>query len=69
MEIPFLKNKSKNMGGGSIEVQRPSDKSNTQTLLEHIADELIEAINKKDIKSFREALKALVLTITEDQDE
>lgn len=71
MELPFLKNKNK-QGGGSgtaiVEV-RTSDSTSDQTLLEHIADELLTAIEKKDIKSLRESLQALVLSIKDKDQE
>lgn len=69
MELPFLKNK-KNAGGTgmtTVSAERTSDHTSDRALLESIAEELLTAIEKKNIKGLREALQALVLSIR-DQD-
>lgn len=58
MEIPFLKNKQNNSGGGVIEKNVGDD-----ALIDSVAQELMQAIEKKDVKGFRSALEALVLHI------
>lgn len=76
MEIPFLKNKNKNAGGGApIErVAAPThenDMSNDD-MMDHVASEFIQAIETKNHKLLREALSALVAHIQsedEQQDE
>ncbi len=66
-DLPFLKKKINQQGGGGpIEVTAHTKDSNT--LLEHIADELLTAIEKKDIKSLREALQALIMNITDTEE-
>lgn len=63
MEIPFLKSKKNQQGGGII---RESDQSNDQAILEHIGHELMTSLHKKDIKAIRDALEALVLMIKQE---
>lgn len=66
-DLPYLAKKNKQAGGGGpIEVLHKSDDSNT--LLEHIADELLSAIEKKDIKLLRDSLQALIMNITNKED-
>lgn len=67
MKLPFLKKRS-DQGGGQppIEITRPHDDGSSD-LTSQVVDELIEAVDKKDIKSMRQALQALVLMI-QDQD-
>lgn len=68
MELPFLKKKNKyNQGSASTPIERTPDEDSGEALTKHITDELITAIEKKDIKSLREALSALVSQI-KDQD-
>lgn len=62
MEIPFLKNKNKLLGSNTQEVHRKSEETD-ENLLNHISDELFEAIERKDLKSLRESLTALVLEL------
>lgn len=57
MELPFLKNKQN--AGVSVGSAGPD-------LMDSVADELFQAIEKKDIKSFRQALEALVLHIQDE---
>lgn len=65
-DLPYLAKKNKQAGGGGpIEVLHKSDDSNT--LLEHIADELLSAIEKKDIKLLRDSLQALIMNITQEE--
>lgn len=65
MELPWLKNKNKYAGGGGVE--RDSDESNPNKLIEAVAEELLSAWDRKDRSGFREALRAFVLMI-KDQD-
>lgn len=67
MEIPFLKNKNKNQGGGVMQVSGPSDNSSDDALLDSIGQEFLDAISRKDIKALRAALEALI-TMIQDQD-
>lgn len=68
MELPFLKNKNRNQGGGGpIEVTR--DGSSDSKLLESITTEFLTAIEKKDRASLKEALRAFMLLMkSEDSD-
>lgn len=50
-------------GGGPTIVRTDSDKRNHRMLLELASEEFISAIEKKDFKGIREALKAIVLLI------
>lgn len=59
MELPFLKKKN-NLGSVIVEEVRDSDKSSDDMLLESISQELLDAIHKKDIKSIKEALRAIL---------
>lgn len=66
MELPFLKNKKKNQGGGSsAEVERPSDDSNPEKLKGMITDELMDSFHKKDHRGFISALRAFHQTTKE----
>jgi hypothetical protein len=64
MELPFLKRKQKMQGGAVVE--QIGDLTNKKALMEHIADELLNALERKDIKEIRESIKALVLLIKEE---
>lgn len=61
MELPFLKNKQ---SGGSWQalatVQAKPDGSTDSQLLEAAADELMDAVHRKDLKALRESLKAIL---------
>lgn len=63
-DLPFLKKKNKNRDATVVIDHDPDGVTN---LDHHVTDELIEAIHKKDFKSIKEALKALVL-IMQDED-
>lgn len=64
MEIPFLKNKNKQGGGGPVkEITRESDVDYSQSLLDRCCEEFVDAVHKKDFKSMRESLHALVSMI------
>lgn len=63
MELPFLKKKNRLPGAGMIKRVGESGSD----LMDHVADELLEAYEKKDLKAFHEALNALCLMII-DQD-
>lgn len=62
-DLPFLKNKNKKKDGVPV-----IGASHTTDLTEHVTDELMQALDRKDIKAIREALKALVL-MTKDEDQ
>ena len=64
-ELPFLKKKNTFNSGGGETVMRESD-DGQDGLLDSVAQELFEAIEKKDIKGFRSALEALVLHINDE---
>lgn len=69
MEIPFLKNKNRDGGGGPIERVAASthpDRNrmdDTQEMLSQVWDELFHSFEVKDKKLGMEALSALVLHI------
>jgi hypothetical protein len=66
MEIPFLKNKHKKNdgGGGPIPTQHVSpDGKSDSALMDDVAQELLSAIEKKDVRALRQSLEALVLHI------
>jgi hypothetical protein len=69
MELPWLKNK-KNQGGGGPTVTkvRAPDDGGSMDLMDSVVDEFWQAIETKDKALFKEALKALVLNI-QDQDQ
>jgi hypothetical protein len=73
MELPWLKNKTKHQGGGGPTVvkRRPPDGGGTleSDLMDQVVDELFQAIEKKDKALLREALKALVLHIQDEDAE
>ncbi len=67
-DLPFLKNKNKNQGGGSVVVAKTMDHTDDEAIIDGVAQEFLDAVHKKDIKSLRAALHALVQYIqTEDQ--
>ena len=73
MELPFLKNKSKNQGGGGPIERTASPTHDTEgqmdeTLIDHVADEFFQAVETKNKKLLKEALAALISYIQE-QDE
>jgi len=71
-DLPFLKNKNKKMntgGGSSPAIQRTPDQSSDEALMAHIGSELMDSISRKDIKSLRAALEALVHMIQEQDKE
>lgn len=67
MELPFLKNKNQD-GGGVMARTAPDGKSDSD-LMDGVAQELLSAIEKKDIRALREALEALVLHIQDEDQE
>lgn len=68
MELPWLKNKSKNQGGGGPTTvkMRPSDDGGAVDLMDSVVDEFWQAIEKKDKALFKDALRALVLQIQDE---
>lgn len=70
MELPFLKNKKQDGGGGSAIERKASTKDDgmdDSEMMGHVWDELVSAFEKKDRKLGMDALTALVLYI-QDQD-
>lgn len=67
-ELPFLKKKMKMAGGGAMETTREPDMSSDDAMLDDVAGELFEALERKDKRAFRQSLEALVLHI-KDADE
>jgi hypothetical protein len=67
-DLPFLKNKFKKQGGGSVIVAKTMDKTDEESIIDGVAQEFLDAVHKKDIKSLRAALHALVQYI-QTQDE
>lgn len=61
-ELPFLKNKNKGGGCGPVETMRVNNDGSSDLTM-HVANELMDAIHSKDLKSVRESLEALVLLI------
>lgn len=67
MELPFLKNKSNNQGGGGPAVKlRAPDDGGAVDLMDSVVDEFWQAIEKKDKALFKDALRALVLHIQDE---
>lgn len=67
MELPFLKNKKKNQGGGGPTIREP-DSSSDSKLLSHVAGELLSSFEKRDRAGFKSALRALISLIrTQDE--
>lgn len=66
-ELPFLKNKNKKLGGSAMATVRAktSDHMDETELLNQVASELIDAIQKKDHAGVVEALRALMAGIQE----
>lgn len=71
MELPFLHNKKNQGGGGPTEKMRASNDGSTSddSLMDQVADEFLQAIEKKDKGLLRDALKALVLHIQDEDQE
>lgn len=68
MEIPFLKNKQNQGGGGPVETIRvSSDGDSPEKLLEMVADELIDSYHRGDRQAFLHAFRAFVL-MTQDEE-
>lgn len=73
MELPWLKNKTKGMGGAMAPVMAASthpdaEGSMDDSLIDHVSGEFLEAIEKKDKRLLREALRALIQYL-QDEDE
>lgn len=67
MELPFLKNKNKQAGGAGV-VERKSESKSNEQMLEMVAGEMLDAYDRKDTVAMRQAIKAFVLMIN-DEDE
>jgi len=71
MELPFLKNK-KNQFGVSVghavtaDSTHPDEDRGMDDIMDHVADEFLQAIERKDKRLLREALSALVLHIQDE---
>lgn len=64
-DLPFLRNKNKYAGGGGpIEMEREPD--GDTDLSDHIVDEFLEAIETKNKALLKDALKALVFHIQDE---
>jgi len=68
MELPWLKNKNKNQGGGSSIERYPDEGTSTDRLIDMVADELLAALQARDRAGFREALHAFVSVIQEEDE-
>lgn len=68
-ELPFLKRKNQGGGGPPIIKRVSADGLDHKELIGHAADEFMTAIEKKDLKAFHEALQALVLMISDKDDD
>ena len=68
-DLPFLKNKNKAGGGASGPIERESDATHPDKLIEMVADELLSAFERKNHAGFMEALRALVLMIQDEDRE
>lgn len=68
MELPWLKNKPKNQGGGSSIERDPDGGASLDRLVGMVSDEAFAAIQTKNRVGFREALRALV-DVVRQQDE
>lgn len=68
MELPFLKNRRNQQGGGGppLEITRQSDDGGSVDLLDHVIDELWEATSRKDKAAFKEAMRALISGLQEE---
>jgi len=68
MELPWLRGKANQGGGGPTQKQRASNDGGTSEgdLLDQVTDELLQAIETKNKALLRDALKALVLQIQDD---
>jgi hypothetical protein len=63
-DLPFLKKKFSRAGVGPFEVTHSQiEGSSADDLVDEVAGEFISAIERKDIKAFRQALHALILII------
>lgn len=66
--LPFLKNRDDGAGVGPIEtVERKPDEDSEFDMIDAIAEDLLKAIEKKDVSMVKEALASLVQHI-QDQD-
>lgn len=68
MEIPYLKKKNK-QGGGGPPIERVSDSTHPDKLISMVAEEMLEAFEKKDRAGFMAALRAFVLMIQDEDEE
>lgn len=63
MELPFLKNKQKNQGGGG-----PVD-AGSGDLIGHVLDELLQAFDTKDKALLLDALRAVIQHVQSEGDD
>lgn len=64
-ELPFLKNKNKNQGGGGP-VERKPDSFSGDHLLGLISEEFLSALEKKDRQGLIQSLRAFVLHVKDE---
>jgi hypothetical protein len=67
-ELPWLKRKNQQGGTPAIhETRTPDSGTNNKALAEGTAEELLQALSRKDFKGIRESLKALISLIKEER--
>lgn len=59
-ELPFLKNKNKNSGGGGP-IKRDSESASPAKLIDSAASEFLDALIKRDRASVIQSLRAFVM--------
>ena len=65
--LPFLKHKQEAIAGGpDDEIMRKPDEEEEYEMLDAIAEDILAAVGKKDVKLLKEALTSLVEHIKED---
>lgn len=68
MKLPFLKNKTWPRIAKPME-EKLVNASPEELLEDHLAGELLDAVEKHDVKGFRAAMEAMVLHMFEESDE
>lgn len=69
MELPFLKNRRNQGGGGpAVELTRQPDDGGSVDLLDHVIDELWDAMARKDKAAFKEAMRAFMRGLQEEDE-
>ena len=68
--LPFLKHKQEAIAGGpDDEIMRKPDEEEDYEMLDAIAEDILTAVSKKDVKLLKEALTSLVEHIKEEDKE